>query len=109
MQKGIEVDLEKVKAIMEMPPPKNISQLRSLQGWIQSIQRFISLLADKSHPFMHLLHKNVSFEWDNVCAEAFDKIKQYLTNPSTLMSTILGKPLLLYIFVMEYSLGGLLA
>ena len=35
--KGIEVDLEKVKAIMEMPPPKNLSQLRSLQGWLQSI------------------------------------------------------------------------
>lgn len=30
--KGIEVDPTKVQAIMEMPPPKNISQLRSLQG-----------------------------------------------------------------------------
>ena len=58
---------------------------------------------------MHLLCKNVSFEWDNVCEEAFDKLKQYLTNPSTLMSPIAGKPLLLYISVMEYSLGGLLA
>jgi len=29
---GIEVDPAKVKAIMEMPPPKNITQLRSLQG-----------------------------------------------------------------------------
>jgi uncharacterized membrane-anchored protein YjiN (DUF445 family) len=31
-EKGIEVDPAKVKAIMEMLPPKNISQLRSLQG-----------------------------------------------------------------------------
>ena len=30
--KRIEVDPEKVKAIMEMPPLKNTSQLRSLQG-----------------------------------------------------------------------------
>ena len=30
--KGIEVDLKKVKAIMEIPPPKNICQIRSLQG-----------------------------------------------------------------------------
>ena len=35
--KRIEVDPKKVKAIMEMPPPKNISQLRSLQGRLQSI------------------------------------------------------------------------
>ena len=32
--KGIEVDPAKVKAIMEMPPPKNISQMRTLQGRI---------------------------------------------------------------------------
>lgn len=30
--RGIEVDLVKVKAIMEMESPKNISQLRALQG-----------------------------------------------------------------------------
>lgn len=29
---GIEVDPVKIQAIMEMPPPRNISQLRSLQG-----------------------------------------------------------------------------
>lgn len=30
--KGIEVDPTKVQDIMEMPPPKNISQFHSLQG-----------------------------------------------------------------------------
>ena len=30
--KGIEVDLEKVQAIMEMPPPHSIKQMRGLQG-----------------------------------------------------------------------------
>lgn len=30
--KGIEIDHEKVQAIMEMQPPHNISQLRSIQG-----------------------------------------------------------------------------
>lgn len=39
---GIEVDLEKVKSIMEMESPNNISQLCSLQGRLQSIRRFIS-------------------------------------------------------------------
>ena len=40
--KGIEVDPEKVQAIVVMPPPKNISQMRSHQGRLQSIRRFIS-------------------------------------------------------------------
>lgn len=72
--KGIEVDPTKVKAIMEIPP-KNISQLRSLQGRFQSIRRFIKQLANKTHPFNHLLHKNVSFKWDEKCEAAFNQLK----------------------------------
>ncbi|GLJ23512.1 hypothetical protein SUGI_0445450 [Cryptomeria japonica] len=36
-KRGIEADPAKVKAILEMQPPRNISQLRSLQGRLQSI------------------------------------------------------------------------
>lgn len=32
LEKGIEVDPAKVKETIEIPQPKNISQLRSLQG-----------------------------------------------------------------------------
>lgn len=39
---GIEVDPAKVQAIMEMESPKNICQLCSLQGRMQSIRRFIT-------------------------------------------------------------------
>ena len=31
-EKGIEVDPEKVQEIMDMPPPRNISQMIGLQG-----------------------------------------------------------------------------
>ena len=46
--KGIEVNLEKVQEIMDMPPPHNISQMRGLQGRLQFICRFISQLVDRS-------------------------------------------------------------
>ena len=36
--KGIEVDPEKVQAIVSMQPPKNLIQLRSLQGRFQSVR-----------------------------------------------------------------------
>lgn len=42
LAKVIEVDPKKVKAIMEISPPKNVSQMRTLQGQIQSIRCFIS-------------------------------------------------------------------
>eukprot|EP01018_Ginkgo_biloba_P037312 Gb_25076 [translate_table: standard] len=49
-RRGIEVDPAKVRAITEMPPPRNLKWLRSLQGKIQAIRRFISQLADKCQP-----------------------------------------------------------
>jgi len=59
--RGIELDPKKVKAIIDMPPPRNLKQLRSLQGKINLVRRFISQLGDKCRPFTHLLKKDVKF------------------------------------------------
>ena len=40
-QRGIEVDLEKIKAIMEMKPPRTKKEIQGLLGRIQYISRFI--------------------------------------------------------------------
>lgn len=42
----IEIDPKKGKAIMDMPPPRNINQLRSSKGRLQLVERFIEY--DKS-------------------------------------------------------------
>ncbi|CAN6445206.1 unnamed protein product [Victoria cruziana] len=107
--KGIEMDPAKAKAIIDMPPPKTLTELRSLQGRMQSIRRFISNLATKCKPFNHLLRKGVKFEWGQECQNSFDKIKTYLLNPPVLKPPVLGKPLLLYITVNDSACGGFLA
>ena len=107
--KGIEVDPEKVQDIMDMPPPKNISQLRSLQGRLQSIRTFISQLADNAQPFNKNLHKGSTHIWNSYCQKSLDQIKGYLARPPVLMPPILGKPLILYISATISSLGALLA
>eukprot|EP01018_Ginkgo_biloba_P014826 Gb_24854 [translate_table: standard] len=92
-----------------MPPPKNLKQLRSLQGKIQAIRRFISQLADKCRPFSHLLKKDTVFHWNRECQQAFEQLKHYLLNPPVLVSPIPRKPLLLYISATQVALGSLLA
>ncbi|GLJ56018.1 hypothetical protein SUGI_1202730 [Cryptomeria japonica] len=94
---------------MDMPPPWNISQLRTLQGWLQSIQRFIAQLADKRHPFTQLLHKNIRFQWDARCQQAFQMLEVYLINTPLLIPLDPSKPLLLYISATNTTLGVLLA
>ena len=94
---------------MDMPPPKNISQMRSLQGRLQSIRRLISQLADRAQPFDKNLHKGVKCVWNEEYQKNIDQIKKYLENPPILMPPILGKPLILYVSATESALGALLA
>jgi len=55
------------------------------------------------------MKKGVSFLWDKACQEAFEDIKEYLTKPPVLVAPASGKPFLLYVKVMDHSLGALLA
>ena len=41
-QRGIEVDLEKIKAIVEMKPPRIEKEIQGFLGRIQYISRFIA-------------------------------------------------------------------
>ncbi|CAL9017106.1 unnamed protein product [Prunus brigantina] len=107
--RGIEIDPSKIKAIREMPPPRNLRELRGLQGRLAYIRRFISNLSGRCQPFSRLMKKDVPFVWDQACQNALESIKQYLLSPPVLMAPIKGRPLILYIAALERSLGALLA
>ncbi|XP_027086502.2 uncharacterized protein [Coffea arabica] len=108
-QRGIEVDRSKIDAIVNMHEPRNIHELKSLQGKLAYIRRFISNLAGRCQPFSRLMKKGVPFEWDESCRNAFTSIKMYLMNPPVLAAPIPGKLLILYISAQERSVGALLA
>ena len=54
---------------------------------------------------LKMLRKHNSDEWDEEFQVAFDKVKEYLTNPPVLVPPIQGKPLILYLTVHEKSMG----
>src|SRR5438132_2066312 len=47
--------------------------------------------------FYKLLKKQDKFQWTSEVQQAFDKLKEFLTNPPVLVPPMLEKPLLLYI------------
>ena len=108
-QRGIEIEQTKIDAIIKMPEPKNIHELKSLQGKVAYLRRFISNLAGRCQPFSCLMKKDVPFEWDEACKIAFQCIKSYLMKPPVLAAPIPGRPLILYIAAQERSVGALLA
>ncbi|XP_070047243.1 uncharacterized protein [Nicotiana tomentosiformis] len=104
----IELDPSKIKAIQELPPPKNKTEVMSLLGRLNYISRFIAQLTTTCEPIFKLLKKNAVVKWTDECQEAFDKIKNYLLNPPVLVPPEPGRPLILYLTVTDNSFGCVL-
>ena len=98
-QRGIEVNPEKVRAIMELKPPKTVKAVQSLNGKVVALNRFVSKATDKCLPFFQVLKK--SFEWTDECQKAFEDLKKYLSSPPLLNPFVPGEELYLYIAVSQ--------
>lgn len=55
--RGIEVNPEKVKAVLDMQPPSNTREIQRLTGRIAALSRFMSRSSDKCQPFFQVLRK----------------------------------------------------
>ena len=64
-QRGIEVNPDKVRVIMEITPPINIKEVQSHNGKVVALNRFVLRITDKCLPFFRTLKK--SFEWMVEC------------------------------------------
>ena len=69
--RGIEVNLDQIKAINSLQPPQNPKGVQKLTEMTVALNRFISRLADRCKPFFLLLHKWKGFEWTEECVVAF--------------------------------------
>ena len=85
-QRGIEVNPKKVRAIMELEPPKTVKAVQSLNGKVAALNRFVSKATDKCLPFFRVLKK--SFEWTDECQKAFGDLKKYLSSPPLLSPSV---------------------
>nr|KYP62162.1 Retrotransposable element Tf2 [Cajanus cajan] len=80
-EKWIEVDPDKVRAILEMPAPSTEKEVCGFLGRLNYIARFISQLTATCNPIFKLLRKSQPIVWNEDCQKAFEKIKQYLQEP----------------------------
>ena len=105
-QRGIEANPDKIRAIMEMAPPRNVKEVQSLNGKIAALNRFVSRATDKCLPFFHTLKR--SFEWTAECQQAFEELKAYLSSPPQLNPSQLEEELFLYLAVFPAAISAAL-
>ena len=68
---GVFPDPEKVKAIVNIPTPKNEAEVRSFMGMVNQFNKFTSHMASKSKPLRDLLCKDSAWYWGDKQDKAF--------------------------------------
>lgn len=76
--RGLHVDGDKVKAMLELPKPKSVSEVRRIVGTFSWYRRFVPDFSTIIGPITALTKKNRKFEWTTECDESFRKIKECL-------------------------------
>ncbi|XP_064479229.1 uncharacterized protein K02A2.6-like [Ornithodoros turicata] len=82
--KGFKPSPKKVSALLGMPEPSNVGELRAFLGLVQYYGRYVKALADLCAPLNRLLRKDVAWEWSPPCVHAFEKIKHRIGSMSSL-------------------------
>lgn len=110
-QRGIEVDANKAKAIITIPPPRTIKEVQSLLGKVNYLRRFIANAAGKMKPLTKLLKGKIGpdIEWGPEQDEALEVIKHSLINPPVLVPPRPDKRLKLYLASSDVAISCLLA
>jgi hypothetical protein len=79
-KRGIEVDRAKVELIENLPPLTSVKQIRSFLGHAGFYRRFIKDFSKISRPLCSLLAKDIPFQFDEACHEAFQKLRSLLSS-----------------------------
>jgi hypothetical protein len=103
--RGIEANPIKIQAIINMTPPQSTRDVQRLTGRLAALNRFISMSAEWSLPFLKTLHGAKDFAWGPEQAAAFASLKQHLSDLAIFTSPDPSLPLLLYIAASPYAVS----
>ncbi|PNX96063.1 hypothetical protein L195_g019264 [Trifolium pratense] len=106
--RGIEVDQAKIEVIKDLPPPLNVKGVRSFLGHAGFYHRFIKDFSKISKPLSSLLVKDVSFNFDNDCLNAFNILKEKLVIAPVIVAPQWDLPFELMCDASDYAVGAVL-
>ena len=108
-REGLQPSDSKVAAIVEAPPPKNVSELKSFLGMVNYYGKFLPNLSTTLAPLYQLLRKETPWRWGDEEQQAFDKVKEFLQSPNLLVHFDGEKPIVLACDASPYGVGAVLS
>ena len=75
---GVEPHPDRVAAIMELPPPTNVTELKSVNGMFNYVAKFVPHLSTVMKPMTDLLKADAAWVWGPDQENAFRRAKELL-------------------------------
>jgi hypothetical protein len=94
--RGIKVNPEKIKAILEISRPNDLKDVQRLTGCVAAVSRFISRLGEKALPLYKLMKKSNEFVWTDEADAVLKDLKRVLSTAPVLAAPEDQEPMLLY-------------
>ncbi|RDX92983.1 Retrovirus-related Pol polyprotein, partial [Mucuna pruriens] len=106
--RGIEVDKAKIDIITSLPNPTSVREVHSFLGHASFYRRFIKNFSKLALPLSKLLQKDVEFNFNQPCIEAFQQLKNRLTSAPILQAPNWDLPFELMCDASNSALGAVL-
>ena len=105
---GIKPQQRLTQAIRDFARPTNRKEVKRFLGLVGFYRSFIGRFGDICKPLNSLTSDNVVFNWDSLCEEAFNELKQKLQSRPILAFPRLGENFIVDVDSSDQAFGGVL-
>ena len=105
---GVQAEKSKVESILSMPAPTDIHGVKRFCGMFHYLSKFLPNLASDLQPIRELTKRDVDWNWSVECEQAFQKVKQKITETPLLDNFCPDKELVLNVDSSKDGLGAAL-
>lgn len=107
--KGIQKTTAKVDAVLKMPRPTTVTEVKSFLGMVTFYARFLPDLSTVAQPLYELTQKDTAFDWSKKHEESFTRIKEEVASDRILMGYNPALPLVVAVDASPVGLGAVLS
>jgi len=105
---GKQPDPKRIEAIQKLPTPADVKQVEAFIGKLNYYGKFIPKFSDLCAPLNRLRKKHEKWKWTHECQQAFNTLKQQLSEATILVHFDPQLPIILATDASNYGIGAVI-